>query len=38
MTRYQHAKRWALWRGSATTLLFCTSLMLLGALAGQITQ
>lgn len=34
----QQARRAAYWRGSAFTLIFCTALMLLGALAGQITQ
>jgi hypothetical protein len=31
MTRYQHAKRIALWRGSAVTLAICTVWMLASA-------
>jgi hypothetical protein len=38
MTRYQHAKRIAFWRGSFFTLLFCTCVMLLGALADRVTS
>lgn len=38
MTRYQHAERIALWRGSFATLLFCTALMLLSALTDRITS
>lgn len=38
MTRYQHSKRIALWRGSFFTLLFCTAWMILGAYAQYITQ
>lgn len=33
MTRYQHAKRIAFWRGSFITLLFCTMWMLASAYA-----
>ncbi|AZD07523.1 hypothetical protein C4K26_2120 [Pseudomonas chlororaphis] len=38
MTSYQRAKRYCFWRSSAFTLLLCTFLMLLGALADRITQ
>jgi hypothetical protein len=38
MSSRQVARRAAYWRGSAITLLFCTFLMLLGALADRITQ
>jgi uncharacterized membrane protein YhdT len=33
MTRYQHAKRIALWRGSFFTLLFCSAWMIASAYA-----
>lgn len=33
MTRYQHAKRIAFWRGSFLTLLFCSVWMLASAYA-----
>jgi hypothetical protein len=38
MTSYQRAKRYALWRGSAITLLACSGFMLASSLAGHITQ
>jgi hypothetical protein len=38
MTRLQSARRAAYWRGSAITLLLCTFLMLLGALADRVTS
>jgi hypothetical protein len=37
MTRYQHAKRIALWRGSFTALAAATFWMLASAYAGHIT-
>jgi len=38
MTRYQHMRRLALWRGSLSMLTACTVLMLFGALADLLTQ
>lgn len=38
MTRYQHAKRIALCRGSMLTLVLCTAWMLASAYATHITQ
>ena len=38
MTRYQKAKRIALWRGSASAISLFTLLMTLSALAGHITS
>lgn len=38
MTRLQRARRFALWRGSFTTLFSCTAFMLASALAGYITN
>jgi len=37
MTRYQHAKRIAFWRGSAIALTFATIWMLVSAYAGHVT-
>lgn len=34
----QQARRAAYWRGSAFTLIFCTTLMLLSALADRVTS
>jgi hypothetical protein len=36
MTRYQHAKRWAFWRGSFITLALCTLWLLASAYADRI--
>jgi len=38
MTGYQRARRFALWRGSFTTILICTAWMLASAWAGCITS
>ena len=38
MTRLQRARRFALWRGSFTTLFICTAWMLASALAGTLTS
>lgn len=38
MTNLQRARRLAIWRGSAITLLACTAWMLLSAYAGHLTE
>ena len=38
MTRYQRARRFALWRGSFATLTLCTAWLLLSAYAGCLTN
>lgn len=38
MSRYQRARRFAFWRGSAITLLLCAAWMLASAYAGRITS
>ncbi len=38
MTRYQRARRFALWRGAFPMIFACTVFMMAGALADCITQ